>query len=233
MRTLGHPSSLRSPRLRTLGHPSPPLHTASSPCACVDQFVGGMANEADFKFRSQFWAAYAPEPEPEPELEPELEPGTATCPPTRNRIVLQGHGRSRPALELTVDELTLDDVEKEPSGNWTLAQYSGLMLWDAATIFARWMHRYAAQVFAGRSVLELGAGSTGLPGLTAHLLGARNVVLSDHIPELVQSLRANIRRCQEGVAARHVKPYEDVRVLDASERMKVLHVSCYPWFCAC
>ena len=148
-----------------------------------------------FKFRSQFWAAGSSESEPEPEPEPE--PESAGCPPTRNRIVLQGDGWGRPALELTVDELTLDDVEKDPSGNWTLAQYSGLMLWDAATIFARWMHRYAAQVFAGRSVLELGAGSTGLPGLTAHMLGARHVVLTDHLPELVQSLDANIRRCQE------------------------------------
>jgi len=87
------------------------------------------------------------------------------------------------------------------TGDWSIAQYSGLVLWEAATVLARWMHRYAVPVggLFGRAqvcfiiavcfssvvsmlctkaaedlclslsqrVLEIGAGTTGLPGLTA------------------------------------------------------------------
>ena len=99
------------------------------------------------------------EPEPEPEPEP---------PETHNVVAFPAAGpASAPALRIEVDELTLDDVEKDPSGagccagglprvgfmtpvaavgDWSIAQYSGLVLWEAATVLARWMHRYAVPV---------------------------------------------------------------------------------------
>ena len=56
-------------------------------------------------------------------------------------------------------------------------------------------------------MLELGAGSTGLPGLVAHKLGAAHVVLSDHLTELVSQLRRNIasNRQSEDVGAGRIE----------------------------
>ena len=70
------------------------------------------------------------------------------------------------------------------------------MLWEAGTVFARWLHRYAqpAGLLEGQRVLELCSGSTGLCGLAAWQLGAEHVVLSDYIPELVAQLGSNIAR---------------------------------------
>jgi len=62
-------------------------------------------------------------------------------------------------------------------------------VWDAAIIQSRWIFENR-DIFAGKRVLELGSG-VGLPGLTAAYF-ALEVVLSDHIPELVDNLNYNI-----------------------------------------
>jgi len=65
----------------------------------------------------------------------------------------------------------------------------GCAVWDAAIIQARWILENE-NVFAGKQVIELGSG-VGLPGLTAAYFAA-NVVLTDHLPELVDNLKYNI-----------------------------------------
>lgn len=73
---------------------------------------------------------------------------------------------------------------------------TGFWLWNSALHLAHWMA--GAGDLSGRTVLELGAG-TGLPGITAALLGASLVVLTD-LPPLLPLLRANA--AANGVADR-------------------------------
>ena len=65
----------------------------------------------------------------------------------------------------------------------------GCALWDGSIVLARWLARNP-QVVAGQTVVELGAGC-GLPGLVAARV-ARQVVLTEYIPELVANLQYNI-----------------------------------------
>eukprot|EP01045_Picozoa_sp_COSAG04_P000195 COSAG04_NODE_4_length_52282_cov_12.667133_31_plen_345_part_00 len=177
---------------------------------------------ADFAFRSQFWSG-EPQSEPQPEPEPDQPPETRTT------VTLGGPA----GMTLEVDELTLDDVEKPATGGWSIAQFSGVVLWDAATILARWMHGCAPEVFRGQRVLELGSGSTGLPGLTAWRLGAAHVTLSDYIPELVGQLGRNLARCREQAGAGGGGGLE-ARTLDwsrvAAEGAAALGDDCGPGF---
>ena len=69
----------------------------------------------------------------------------------------------------------------------------GCVVWDAAIVLARFLENkyFPADFWAGKSVLELGAG-TGLVGLVAACLGA-NVTLTD-LKEVVPLLTDNIER---------------------------------------
>ena len=58
---------------------------------------------------------------------------------------------------------------------------TGVRVWEAAPPLIEYISCHRAQLLAGRSVLELGAG-TGAVGLAAAAFGARQVVLSDGMP---------------------------------------------------
>ncbi|PKI46921.1 protein N-lysine methyltransferase METTL21A-like [Punica granatum] len=90
---------------------------------------------------------------------------------------------------LTIHEL--DNVYDSLTGR----ALTGSWLWDSALVLSHWMASSAHLHFPlrGTSVLELGAG-TGLPSLTAALLGAARVVLTDVgpiLPGLAKNVEAN------------------------------------------
>lgn len=84
-----------------------------------------------------------------------------------------------------------DDVYDTVTGR----ALTGSWIWESALVLAEWM-TIKGQLhfpFQGNTVIELGAG-TGLPGLTAALLGANRVVLTDVetlLPGLLKNVEAN------------------------------------------
>ncbi|XP_073106414.1 uncharacterized protein [Elaeis guineensis] len=88
--------------------------------------------------------------------------------------------------KLTIHER---DDTNDPSTGRAL---TGSWLWESALYLAEWMasEGRAYLDLAGRTVLELGAG-TGLPGLATAVLGAARVVLTDVAP-LLPGLWANV-----------------------------------------
>ena len=66
----------------------------------------------------------------------------------------------------------------------------GWRVWPSALLMAQWLAAHPRLV-AGKSVLELGSG-LGLPGLLAGRLGARKVILTDCLPNMLTKLRASI-----------------------------------------
>ena len=75
---------------------------------------------------------------------------------------------------------------------------SGRKLWNASNDLANFIMKFNSDIFAGKRVLELGCGNTGLPGIAAALCGADVVVFSDcdslALDELKFNLRQNITR---------------------------------------
>ncbi|KAL2414110.1 Protein N-terminal and lysine N-methyltransferase efm7 [Exophiala dermatitidis] len=70
----------------------------------------------------------------------------------------------------------------------------GHLLWNAGQVIAQYLEDNA-QLCCGKTVLELGAGA-GLPSLTAAILGAEKVVVTDYPdPDLIMNLRYNIEHC--------------------------------------
>ncbi|KQJ84952.1 uncharacterized protein LOC100831692 [Brachypodium distachyon] len=71
---------------------------------------------------------------------------------------------------------------------------TGSWLWDSALVLASHLAAsdHANPILRGATVVELGAGATGLPGIAAvSCLGARRCVLTDAAPALLPGLRAN------------------------------------------
>ena len=83
---------------------------------------------------------------------------------------------------------------------------TGWTIWAAATLLARWVAAHPA-VFAGRDVIELGAGC-GLTGLAAACCTpARSVVLSDYMRETAENLLWNAaRNCARDARAPPLPP---------------------------
>ncbi|KAI9401644.1 hypothetical protein POPTR_001G148200v4, partial [Populus trichocarpa] len=70
--------------------------------------------------------------------------------------------------------------------------FTGSWIWDSALLLSRWLATSQFDL-RDKSVIELGAGA-GLPGLTAALLGASRVLLTDIaplLPGLVKNVEAN------------------------------------------
>uniref|UniRef100_A0A7S2UVU6 Calmodulin-lysine N-methyltransferase n=1 Tax=Fibrocapsa japonica TaxID=94617 RepID=A0A7S2UVU6_9STRA len=71
------------------------------------------------------------------------------------------------------------------------ADNSGGKIWEASTLLAEWIISDGPTLFANRSVLELGAGVSGLPGLSASIF-AESVSLTDGQDSMVEYLSLNL-----------------------------------------
>lgn len=78
----------------------------------------------------------------------------------------------------------LDDVYDSATGR----ALTGSWVWDSALVLSHWISAHIN--FQGKTVLELGAGA-GVPGMTAALLGASRVMLTDVQP-LLHALLKNV-----------------------------------------
>ncbi|GMJ12455.1 hypothetical protein HRI_004914700 [Hibiscus trionum] len=81
----------------------------------------------------------------------------------------------------------LDDVYDSVTGR----PLTGSWVWESSLLLSHWMSTHLN--VEGKTVIELGAGA-GLPGLTAALLGATRVVLTDVqqlLPGLLNNVEAN------------------------------------------
>jgi hypothetical protein len=94
-----------------------------------------------------------------------------------------------------------DDVEVEVIESTFSKAGLGYRIFPSALILTEWLARYREAV-TGRALLELGAG-LGLPALAAAKLGARRMVISDYMPELLRTLdKASQLNCPAQVRER-------------------------------
>ncbi|KAG7395443.1 hypothetical protein PHYBOEH_003734 [Phytophthora boehmeriae] len=91
---------------------------------------------------------------------------------------------------------------------------TGLTTWDGSVVLAKYLEHKRREDIAGSRVVELGSG-TGLVGISAALLGAREVILTD-LAYVVDNLAANVAETLR-LAASVDRPVEckvSTRVLD-------------------
>ncbi|KAK1257892.1 hypothetical protein QJS04_geneDACA017383 [Acorus gramineus] len=67
---------------------------------------------------------------------------------------------------------------------------TGSWLWESSLYLSEWLTTQTHLTLVGKTVVELGAG-TGLPGLTAAMIGSKRVILTDVEP-LLPGLRKNV-----------------------------------------
>ncbi|CAI5735666.1 unnamed protein product [Hyaloperonospora brassicae] len=109
----------------------------------------------------------------------------------------------------TIDGHVVSIKEVGNSGKGT-----GLTLWDGSVVLAKYLEHQRREDVAGSRVVELGAG-TGLVGIAAALLGARQVILSD-LNYAVENLAENVADTMKlaASAGRPVESDVSTRVLD-------------------
>ena len=92
--------------------------------------------------------------------------------------------------EIVVDSqhsLLLNEMLIFPHG------FDGLHLWEAGIILARWVF-YHREIFAGKSVLELGTG-VGIGGLAVCQFSEKSsVTMSDYNERVIENIRLNVRK---------------------------------------
>jgi predicted nicotinamide N-methyase len=69
----------------------------------------------------------------------------------------------------------------------------GTTCWDASLVLAKYIEKQAPPL-KGKTVVELGSGISGLPGMCCALLGAETVVLTDTSEAVLSLLRHNVER---------------------------------------
>ncbi|POM74147.1 Nicotinamide N-methyltransferase [Phytophthora palmivora] len=111
--------------------------------------------------------------------------------------------------EFTIDGRVVHIEEIGNSGKGT-----GLTTWDGSVVLAKYLEHQRRSDIAGSRVVELGGG-TGLVGISAALLGARQVILTD-LDYVVDNLARNAAETMK-LAASTGRPMESdvsTRVLD-------------------
>uniref|UniRef100_A0A0C9QNH5 TSA: Wollemia nobilis Ref_Wollemi_Transcript_16723_1211 transcribed RNA sequence n=1 Tax=Wollemia nobilis TaxID=56998 RepID=A0A0C9QNH5_9CONI len=118
--------------------------------------------------------------------------------------------------EVEIGDRTLVIHEQENiTDPLTGKEAAGCWIWDCSLVLAHYLATpsWPPAIFHAKTVIELGAG-TGIPGLTAALLGA-NVVLTD-APPLLPGLQKNVDQNQLGDKVR-VRPLTWGEELDFGE----------------
>ncbi|KAK9469918.1 hypothetical protein V1512DRAFT_219628 [Lipomyces arxii] len=86
-------------------------------------------------------------------------------------------------------EITLRLVGKSPL--W------GHLLWNASKVTGNWLDQHGAQLCAGKTVLEVGAGAA-LPSFICAIQGARKIVITDYPEtELIENIEYNVEKYVE------------------------------------
>lgn len=106
---------------------------------------------------------------------------------SNKKIVLQSAQRTIVVDEMQGKTLYLNELPIFPHG------YDGLHIWEAGIVLSRYI-LYNKELFAGKTVLELGSG-VGIGGLSvAKFTDCKKCLLSDYVPEIVDNIKINIQK---------------------------------------
>lgn len=136
---------------------------------------------------------------------------------SRVNVILRGAGAQQNCLalpsklfdsaEFTIQGHVVSVGEVGNSGRGT-----GLTTWDGSVVLAKYLeHRRTADI-QGTRILEVGSG-TGLVGLSAALLGAKQVILTD-LAYTMENLKRNVANTMGSVGSKRVDAEVTAQVLD-------------------
>lgn len=100
---------------------------------------------------------------------------------------------------------------------------TGMKLWPASLVLAEWLLSDSGRsAVGGRSVLELGAGAAALPSIAAGLAGAKCVVASDGVSDIVAQARQNVEHNGPLPVTVQLLSWQDAAVGAARRRYEVV-----------